>query len=90
MDAVTVEIEGVSALATFSRLPDALGAVWASMRALPLGALQYDAYQYFFTRPDAVERVSEFIERDGELNLSFKMEGRSHALRVRPVETSAR
>ncbi|GAA2750946.1 hypothetical protein [Kitasatospora cinereorecta] len=90
MTAVTVEIEGVTAPATFSRLPDALGAVWGSLRALPLGARQYDAYRYFFTRPDAVEHVAEFIERDGELNLSFSMEGRPHAVRLRRVGAAAR
>ena len=82
---VTVEIEGVTEPATFTRLPDALGALWASLRPLPLGAVQYDAYQYFLTRPDAAERVAEFLQRDGELNLSFAMSGTSHAVRVRPA-----
>ncbi|WP_354642908.1 hypothetical protein [Kitasatospora camelliae] len=83
---VVVEIEGVTAPAMFARLPDAVAAVWGAMRALPLGNTQYEAYKYFFTRPDAVERVTEFIQRDGELNLSFSMDGRSHRVRVCPAK----
>lgn len=90
LDAVTVEIEGVTAPATFSHLPAALAALWESIRALPLGVVQHDAYQYFLTRPDAAEHVNQFIERDGELNLSFAMDGHSHAVRVRPVAPKPR
>ena len=88
--AVTVEIVGVTEPATFTRLPDALVALWSSMRPLPLGAVQHDAYEYFLTRPDAAECVAEFLERDGELQLSFAMGGTSHAVRVRPAEAGAR
>lgn len=81
--AVTVSIEDITEPATFSRLPDALEALWEALRVLPLGWTQYEAYRYFFG-PGAVERVAEFLERDGELTLSFAMAGRSHAVRVRP------
>ncbi|WP_371484758.1 hypothetical protein [Kitasatospora sp. NBC_00315] len=83
--AFTVEIEDVTLPATFTRLPDALAALWSSLRALPLGAQQYDAYQYFLTRPNAAEHVAGYIEQDGELALSFRMEDRVHAVWVRPV-----
>ncbi|MFC9325516.1 hypothetical protein [Kitasatospora sp. NPDC057015] len=82
---VTVEIEDVTPPATFDRLPDALAALWGSLRTLPLGATQYDAYRYFLTRPNAVERVTEHLDRDGELQLSFRMDGRLHAVRIRPA-----
>ncbi|MFD7984182.1 hypothetical protein ACFRKE_13085 [Kitasatospora indigofera] len=85
----TVEIEDVTPPATFEHLADALAALWSSLRTLPLGATQYDAYQYFLTRPNAVQRVTEHIDRDGELVLSFRMEGRLHAVRVSPARAQA-
>ncbi|MDH6579828.1 hypothetical protein [Kitasatospora sp. MAP5-34] len=81
----TVEIEGVTDPAVFARLPDALAALWTTLRALPLGAVQADAYEYFLTRPNAAQRVAEFFERDGQLTLSFAMGGRSHAVWVSPA-----
>lgn len=82
---VVVEITGITTPARFRRLPDAVAAVWDAVRALPLGNTQYEAYRYFFTRPDAVQRVTEFLERDGELSLTFSMNGRSHSVRFRPA-----
>jgi len=81
---VTVSIEDITAPATFSQLPDALAALWEALRVLPLGWTQYEAYRYFFG-PGAVERVEAFLERDGQLILSFSMAGRSHAVRVVPM-----
>ncbi|MGK4584211.1 hypothetical protein [Kitasatospora sp. HPMI-4] len=79
---MTVEIEDVTEPATFARLSDALAAAWESMRVLPLGAVQADAFRYFLTRPDAAEHAAEFIRRDGRLELTFAMSGRSHAARI--------
>ncbi|MFD9125406.1 ATP-binding protein [Kitasatospora sp. NPDC059571] len=81
---VVVEIEDVTAPATFNRLPDAVAAAWNAVRRLPMTTVQYEAYRYFLTRADAVERVGEFIRRDGELNLSLRMDGRLHCLRMWP------
>ncbi|KJK55113.1 hypothetical protein [Saccharothrix sp. ST-888] len=82
--AVTVSIEDITPPATFSRLPDALVALWEALRVLPLGWTQYEAYRYFLG-PGAEQRVAAFLARDGELTLSFTMAGRSHAVRVVPV-----
>ncbi|MGK4582695.1 hypothetical protein [Kitasatospora sp. HPMI-4] len=81
---VVVEIEGITGPATFTRLPDALAALWESLRLLPLGALQADAFRYFLTRPDAAERTLEFLRRDGGLNLAFTLDGQPHTVRLRP------
>ncbi|MFD9125590.1 hypothetical protein [Kitasatospora sp. NPDC059571] len=86
---VVVEIEDVTAEAVFARLPDALAAVWQALRALPLGAVQADAFEYFLTRPDAVRAVARFLRRDGELSLTFTLEGRPHAVRIRPADGAA-
>ncbi|MER5867953.1 hypothetical protein [Kitasatospora sp. NPDC002040] len=76
-----VSIEDITAPATFSHLPDALAALWEALRVLPLGWTQYEAYRFFFG-PGVVERVTEFLDRDGELTLSFAMAGRSHLVQV--------
>lgn len=86
---VVVEIQGITAPATFRRLPDAVMAVWESLRALPLGSTQYEAYKFFMTRPDAVERINEFLDRDGQLDLSFSLDNCSHAVRFRRVAPSS-
>ncbi|MGE7434087.1 hypothetical protein [Kitasatospora sp. NPDC001175] len=86
---VVVEIEGITAPATFTRLPDALTAVWDALKLLPLGTLQADAFRYFLTRPDAAERTTEFLRRDGRLDLSFTLHGRTHAVRLRPQLTES-
>ncbi|MGE7435209.1 hypothetical protein [Kitasatospora sp. NPDC001175] len=83
---VVVEIEDVCGPATFERLPDALSALWGSLRLLPLGAVQADAFRYFLTRPQAADHVAEFIRRDGRIDLAFAMDGRSHYVRIRPAD----
>ncbi|KJK57712.1 hypothetical protein [Saccharothrix sp. ST-888] len=85
---MTVEIEGVTEPAMFRDLAKALDALWVSLRALPLGSYQYEAYKDFFG-PDAAERVAEFLERDGRLDLSFSMSGRSHLVRVHRAKKAA-
>ncbi|MFF1873614.1 hypothetical protein [Kitasatospora herbaricolor] len=82
--AVTVEIEDIAEPATFSRLPDAVAALWEALRVLPLGWTQYEAYRRFLG-PGAVRRVEESIERDGELSLSFRLAGRLHLVRIAPA-----
>ncbi|GAA2135615.1 hypothetical protein GCM10009760_14360 [Kitasatospora kazusensis] len=79
---VVVEIEGVMAPTEFKKLGDAVAAVWESLRPLPLGWTQYEAYRYFFDTPGAEERVTEFLERDRCLTLTFAIAGRSHYVRV--------
>ncbi|MDH6575821.1 hypothetical protein [Kitasatospora sp. MAP5-34] len=79
---VVVEIEGVMAPAEFRNLGDAVAALWESLRVLPLGWTQFEAYRYFFDTAGAEERVRTFLERDRCLVLSFAMAGRSHAVRV--------
>ena len=81
---VTVEIEDIVAPATFSRVPDAVAALWEALRVLPLGWTQYEAYRYFLG-PGAVDRIEESLRRDGELSLTFRMSGRLHSVRVTPA-----
>lgn len=87
--AVTVEIQGVTAPATFPNLLAAVDAVWESLRALPLGSDQYEAYKLLLGGPDAVERVARLMERDGRFEVAFTMAGRSHLVRVGPPDDVA-
>ena len=80
---VVVELTGITGPAEFTRLPDALAALWESMKVLPLCEEQYLAYELFLTRPDAVERAAEFLQYDGRLELSFGLADGPHLLRVR-------
>lgn len=82
---VTVEIEGVAPPAYFANLEAAVAAIWRSLRELPLGWNQYDAYRDFFDTEGAVDRVQSFLERDRELTLSFTMAGEPHAIRIIPA-----
>lgn len=79
---VTVEIEDITQPAHFSNLPDALAALWESLRVLPLGTVQYDAYRYFFGE-GAEQRVRDLMRQRGEMSLAFALAGRSHAVRVK-------
>lgn len=87
---VIAEIEGVTAPARFRHLPDALAALWRSLRELPLSELQADAFEYFLTRPNAAEHVRGFLDRDGRLDLTFRLDGRPHSVTVYPATPPAR
>ncbi|WP_457028579.1 hypothetical protein [Kitasatospora sp. P5_F3] len=78
----TVSIEDVTHPARFSRLADALIALWGSLRELPLGATQADAYQVYLTGPEAEQRVAEQLESCGAIALTFEMAGRSHLVEI--------
>ncbi|MFD0261601.1 hypothetical protein ACFVH7_25420 [Kitasatospora indigofera] len=82
---VVVEIEDVSGPSTFVELSEALAALWESLRPLPMGAVQAEAFRHFLTRPDALDLVTESIRRDGRLSLSFRMNDRLHAVWVSPA-----
>jgi hypothetical protein len=84
--AVIVEIEDVTRPALFRHLPDALAALWRSLRELPLGADQADAFQYFHPRRDAANRVRDILDQDGSLSLTLRLEGRFHAVHIRPAD----
>ncbi|MFI8081466.1 hypothetical protein ACIF6L_11805 [Kitasatospora sp. NPDC086009] len=82
---MVVEIEGICAPATFPRLTEAMAALWRSLQLLPLGEAQAATMRYALTRPGAADLVAESIRRDGRLDLSFRMNGRLHAARIRPA-----
>ncbi|WP_327066326.1 hypothetical protein [Kitasatospora sp. NBC_01302] len=84
---VIVELTGITAPATFPRVPEALAALWRSMRVLPLSDLQHDWFGYYLTRPEAAAQVTRTLQRDGDLTLAFSLTDsrRQHLLRVRPV-----
>ncbi len=85
---VTADIEGVMEPQQVP-LPQAIVLLWEALRALPLGAVQYGAYEYFFG--DGVEqRVLTAIQQDGWLNLTFRLEGELRSVRIAPAVRTAR
>lgn len=81
---IVVQIQGVTEPATFPSLDAAIEAAWTSLRALPLGSHQYEAYREFFG-PGVAVRVAEFLERDGELSLTFSLPDGRHVVHFRPA-----
>ncbi|MFJ1755798.1 hypothetical protein [Kitasatospora sp. NPDC088134] len=80
----TVSIEDITEPASFRFLADALASLWSTLRTLPLGWTQYEAYRYFFG-PGAADRTAAFLARDGQLRLTFVLLGRTRLLRVSPA-----
>ncbi|WP_329496971.1 hypothetical protein [Kitasatospora herbaricolor] len=85
---VTAEIEDVMEPLT-AALPGVVERLWEELRALPLGSFQYEAYRRFLG-PGVIERVTEAMECDGELHLTFAMRGRLHSVRVVPAVRAGR
>ena len=85
---VTADIEGVMEPQQ-AQLPKAITALWETMRTLPLGNYQYEAFDYFFGE-GAEQRVQQAIEQDGELQLTFRLEGELRSVRIAPVHKLAR
>ncbi|MFD8484024.1 hypothetical protein [Kitasatospora sp. NPDC059673] len=81
-----VSIEGITESASFVSLADALASLWGTLRTLPLGWTQYEAYRYFFG-PGATQRTEGFLARDGHLLLSFILLGQTRVIRVVPTST---
>ncbi|MFD7645892.1 hypothetical protein ACFV4P_35250 [Kitasatospora sp. NPDC059795] len=77
-------IEGITETTSFASLADALASLWGTLRTLPLGWTQYEAYRYFFG-PDAAQRTEGFLARDGHLLLSFVLLGHNRQIRVVPT-----
>ncbi|MFJ4681109.1 MULTISPECIES: hypothetical protein [Kitasatospora] len=80
----TVGIEEITEPTSFFSLAPALSSLWQTLHALPLGWTQFEAYRYFFG-PGAVERTEAFLRRDGRLQLSFALLGRTRLISVVPA-----
>ncbi|WP_030232392.1 hypothetical protein [Streptomyces sp. NRRL S-350] len=63
---VVVEIKGITEPAQFAKLPDALSALLASLRALPLGIEQLEYFDELFD-PGSVQRIGHRIVAYGEV-----------------------
>ncbi|WP_344469703.1 hypothetical protein [Kitasatospora kazusensis] len=79
---MTVQIEGITPPATFTRLSSALDALWKSLRALPLGFDQYHAARHVLG-PGEEHQVEQALAQDGEVTHRITMSGRSHVVSVR-------
>ena len=82
---VVVQIEDITSPARFQQLPDALAALWDALRVLPISEHQAGAFKYFLTRPDAADHVRHFLDLDGRLDLTLRLEHRLHSVSIRPA-----
>ncbi|BAJ30925.1 MULTISPECIES: hypothetical protein [Kitasatospora] len=80
----TVGIAEITEPTSFLTLAPALSSLWQTLRTLPLGWTQFEAYRYFFG-PGATGRTEEFLARDGRLRLSFALLGRTRLISVLPT-----
>lgn len=81
-----VEIADIAPPATFTRLPDAVAALWEALHVLPLGWTQHETFRTYLGE-GAVERITELLDRDGLLTLTITVAGRSHEARIRREQT---
>ncbi|MCX4745764.1 hypothetical protein OG455_09550 [Kitasatospora sp. NBC_01287] len=80
---VMVELTGVTPPAWFARLSDALAATWAAMRLLPLDNANYRAFELNLARPRSLEYMTERLERDNAVSLTFILPDGPHLLHLR-------
>ncbi|MCX4750268.1 hypothetical protein OG455_32950 [Kitasatospora sp. NBC_01287] len=81
---MTVELTGVAPPAWFAELADALAAAWGAMKLLPLDNANYCAFELMLARPGAVAYMTERLECDGAVGLTFVLPDGPHRLWVRP------
>ncbi|GAB2698954.1 hypothetical protein [Kitasatospora kifunensis] len=83
-DVVVVELTGVTPPAYFPSLPTALAATWAVVKLLPLDHVDRCAFELVLARPRSAQYVTERLEREGALNLTFALPDGPHLLRLHP------
>ncbi|MFI9273275.1 hypothetical protein ACIGXM_21520 [Kitasatospora sp. NPDC052896] len=86
---VVVELTGLVEPATFDRVPDALEALWESIRLLPLGSLQLNWFKEMLIGEDALLRAEDVLRRGEGLVLPFTLADRPHVLTMQSVGREA-
>ncbi|GAB2700886.1 hypothetical protein [Kitasatospora kifunensis] len=87
--AAVVEIEGITPPTRFTRLSDALAALWGSVKVLPLDRDQLRFVGFCLTNPNAVEAATEKLARDGAMVLTIYLSDGLHRLTIRPATPEA-
>ncbi|MET8622997.1 hypothetical protein ABZW30_04430 [Kitasatospora sp. NPDC004669] len=81
---VVVEVRGITGPAQFSRLPDALAALLASLRALPLTWEQQEYFDELFG-PSAVQTIGHRLAMYGEVRTLAFLGLTPHVVTVYPA-----
>ncbi|WP_329563827.1 hypothetical protein [Kitasatospora sp. NBC_01266] len=82
---VLVELTGITPLARFARLADALAAAWESMRLLPLSNAYYCAFELMLVRPSSVDCMAERLAKEGTVAITFMLPDGPHLFHLRPA-----
>ncbi|MEU6966697.1 hypothetical protein AB0A71_02950 [Kitasatospora aureofaciens] len=82
---VVVEVKGLTRPAQFSKLSDALSALLASLRALPLTVEQLDYFDELFG-PDSVQRIGHRLATYGEVRSLAFLGLTPHLVKLYPAD----
>jgi hypothetical protein len=82
---VVVEVRGVTGPARFARLADALDALLASLRALPLSSEQREYFDELFG-PSGMQRIGYRLVMFGEVRSLAFLDITPYLVRVFPAE----
>ncbi|MET9180899.1 hypothetical protein ABZX88_22150 [Kitasatospora aureofaciens] len=85
---VVVEVKGVTEPAQFSKLPDALSALLASLRSLPLSIEQLDYFDELFG-PGSVHRIGHRLAPYGEVRSLAFLGLTPHLVKLYPADPGA-
>lgn len=82
---VVVEVKGPTGPAQFSKLSDALSALLASLRALPLTVEQLDYFDELFG-PDSAQRIGHRLATYGEVRSLAFLGLTPHLVKLYPAD----
>jgi hypothetical protein len=79
----TLTIEGLIDPTTHATLQDAVDALAKTLRRTPVNPDRLSAYLWMITAEGALERVRDFMKRDGEFRLRFASRGTRYVAVIR-------
>ncbi|MFI9162809.1 hypothetical protein [Kitasatospora aureofaciens] len=82
---VVVEVKGITEPAQFSKLPDALSSLLASLRALPLTVEQLDYFEELFGL-DSAQRIGHRLATYGEVRSLAFLGLTPHLVKLYPAD----
>ncbi|MFG3228382.1 hypothetical protein ACGF07_26870 [Kitasatospora sp. NPDC048194] len=85
---VVVEVKGITGPAQFSKLSDAMSALLASLRALPLTVEQLDYFEELFGL-DSAQRIGHRLATYGEVRSLAFLGLTPHLVKLYPADPGA-
>ncbi|MFD5916154.1 hypothetical protein ACFVYP_07160 [Kitasatospora sp. NPDC058201] len=79
----TLTAPGLAEASSHPSLEDAITALAAIIRTLPLRPDRASAYLWMIAGPGGADRVLDFLERDGRFQLAFVAAGQRYVVTIR-------